>query len=108
MDAPSTEAAASHHEPSTDIPPPEPIPRTVTLGTRSSLLALVQANSVEKSLKEAWPKQQYAIHSMKTLGDRDKVTALYNFGGKSLWTRDLEVLLMDKQLDMIVHCLKGV
>ena len=79
----------------------------VAIGTRSSALALVQTESVEKALKQAWPDKQYAVHSMKTLGDRDKVTPLPNFNAKSLWTRDLEVLLLDGTLDIIVHSLKG-
>ncbi|KAI9667566.1 MAG: porphobilinogen deaminase [Bathelium mastoideum] len=81
---------------------------TITIGTRSSWLALVQTDSIEKALKQAWPNQQFAVHSMKTLGDRDKVTPLPDFNAKSLWTRDLEVLLLDGTLDMIVHSLKDM
>ncbi|KAI9693522.1 MAG: porphobilinogen deaminase [Bogoriella megaspora] len=83
-------------------------PRTVNIGTRSSLLALIQADEVEKALKQKWPTLQYAVHSMKTLGDRDKVTPLPSFNAKSLWTKDLEVLLLDGKLDMIVHCTKDM
>ncbi|KAL9096999.1 MAG: hypothetical protein Q9165_000963 [Trypethelium subeluteriae] len=82
--------------------------RKVTIGTRSSVLALVQTDEVEKALKQAWPDQHYAVHSMKTLGDRDKVTPLPEFNAKSLWTKDLEVLLLDGTLDMIVHSLKDM
>ena len=80
---------------------------SVTIGTRSSQLALVQTESVGQALQQAWPGQQYAVHSMRTLGDRDKVTPLPDFNAKSLWTHDLEMLLLDGTLDMIVHSLKG-
>jgi hydroxymethylbilane synthase len=44
---------------------------------------------------------------MDPLGDRDKVTALYKFGEKSLWTGELEELLEKGEVDAIVHSLKG-
>ncbi|KAL9073515.1 MAG: hypothetical protein Q9157_004720, partial [Trypethelium eluteriae] len=80
--------------PASTIPEPQsdtgPSTQKVTIGTRSSVLALVQTNEVENALKQAWPDQHYAVHSMKTLGDRDKVTPLPEFNAKSLWTKDLE------------------
>ncbi|KKY31373.1 putative porphobilinogen deaminase [Diaporthe ampelina] len=46
------------------------------------------------------------VKALRTLGDKDQSTALYNFGAKSLWTTELEEKLTSGQLDVIVHCLK--
>ena len=40
--------------------------------------------------------------------DRDQNTALYNFGGKGLWTSQLEERLVNKELDIVVHSLKDM
>ncbi|KAK8150828.1 porphobilinogen deaminase [Beauveria asiatica] len=45
---------------------------------------------------------------MRTLGDRDKITALYSFEGKNLWTSELEDKLTAGKVDVIVHCLKDM
>ena len=45
---------------------------------------------------------------MATIGDKNQVTALHEFGAKSLWTHELEAQLLDGRLDCIVHCLKDM
>lgn len=45
---------------------------------------------------------------MSTAGDRNKVEPLYLMGAKALWTKDLEVALLDNVVDCIVHSLKDV
>lgn len=77
------------------------------LGTRRSNLAAVQTEGVRDSLLKVAPDRTFEIEAMRTLGDKDKLTALYNFGGKNLWTSELEEKLTAGQLDVIVHCLKG-
>ncbi|EKG16519.1 hypothetical protein MPH_06295 [Macrophomina phaseolina MS6] len=79
----------------------------VNIGTRRSVLARIQADLVEASLKEAWPERKYKIHAMATMGDKNQTTALHEFGAKSLWTHELEAMLAKGELDLIVHCLKG-
>lgn len=80
---------------------------TVNIGTRRSLLARVQADSVAKELRKAWPERKYEIHAMATMGDNNQVTPLHEFNAKALWTYELEELLEKGDLTMIVHCLKG-
>jgi hydroxymethylbilane synthase len=77
------------------------------IGTRRSNLAVVQAEGIRDSLKRIAPKRSYEIETLRTLGDRDQLTALYDFGAKSLWTTELEEKLVSGELDVIVHCLKG-
>jgi hydroxymethylbilane synthase len=59
-------------------------------------------------LKKAHPETQYEIHAMATMGDKNQVTALHEFGAKSLWTHELEAQLLEGKLDLIVHCLKDM
>lgn len=59
-------------------------------------------------LKKAHPEVEYEIHAMSTMGDKNQVTALHEFGAKSLWTHELEAQLLDGGLDIIVHCLKDM
>ncbi|KAL4893780.1 porphobilinogen deaminase, dipyromethane cofactor binding domain-containing protein [Aspergillus ambiguus] len=80
----------------------------IRIGTRRSNLAIIQAEGIRDRLQKTAPEQAYEICAIRTLGDRDKQTALYNFGAKSLWTSDLEEKLVAGELDVIVHCLKDV
>lgn len=59
-------------------------------------------------LKKSHPEVQYEIHAMSTMGDKNQVTALHEFGAKSLWTHELEAHLLEGKLDFIVHCLKDM
>ena len=81
---------------------------TIRIGTRRSALAVVQAEMVLADLKKSHPEVQYEIHAMSTMGDKDQVTALHEFGAKSLWTHELEAQLLEGKLDIIVHCLKDM
>ena len=81
--------------------------RTFTIGTRSSELALLQADIVANVLRKARPDCKFEILSKKTAGDRNKVIALQEFAAKNLWTEELEELLIVGKVDFIVHSLKG-
>ncbi|CAG8073178.1 unnamed protein product [Penicillium nalgiovense] len=80
----------------------------VRIGTRRSNLAVVQAEGIRDSLKKIAPDRSYEIETLRTLGDRDQLTALYDFGAKSLWTTELEEKLVSGEIDVIVHCLKDM
>lgn len=80
----------------------------INVGTRKSPLALAQTNIVVDALKAQFPDHEFPIHGMTTTGDRDQNTALYNFGGKGLWTSQLEERLVNKELDLVVHSLKDM
>jgi hydroxymethylbilane synthase len=77
------------------------------IGTRRSNLAIIQAEGIRNSLQKLAPHRTFEIEALRTLGDKDKSTALYNFGAKSLWTNELEEKLTSGELDLVVHCLKG-
>lgn len=86
---------------------PSTVQSPLRIGTRRSNLAVIQAEGIRDRLREIAPDQIYEIETLRTLGDRDQLTALYNFGAKSLWTTELEEKLTSGELDVIVHCLKG-
>ncbi|KAL3423868.1 porphobilinogen deaminase [Phlyctema vagabunda] len=85
-----------------------PSTTTIHIGTRKSLLALKQTDIVHRALKKAFPDYEYEIHAMSTMGDKNQVTALHDFGAKSLWTHELEAGLLENRLDIIVHSLKDM
>ncbi|KAI9758997.1 MAG: hypothetical protein M4579_002660 [Chaenotheca gracillima] len=79
----------------------------VNIGSRKSRLAVIQTEIVRTALREAWPDLQFEVQTMSTAGDKDGTTALHSMAAKSLWTEELEVLLLDRRLDLIVHSLKA-
>jgi hydroxymethylbilane synthase len=84
----------------------------VNIGTRNSALAQIQARAVAAALKSAHPERTYNICPVIVQGDRDKITPLQQLSqgenAKSLWTGELESMLEKGDLDIIVHCLKGM
>lgn len=84
----------------------------VNIGTRNSTLAQIQARAVAAALKSVHPERTYNICPVVVEGDRDKITPLQQLSqgenAKSLWTGELETMLENGDLDVIVHCLKGM
>ena len=82
--------------------------RKFVLASRASQLAKVQTYMVQDTLKAAFPAAQLEASFMTTGGDHNQSQALYLLGGKSLWTKELEVALKEGVVDMLVHCYKDV
>ena len=76
--------------------------RKLIIGTRGSPLALYQANLVQSLLA-----CESEIHILKTSGDTIKGD-LKEFGGKGLFTKELEEALIDGRVDLAVHSMKDV
>ncbi|KAL2104969.1 hypothetical protein VUR80DRAFT_9245 [Thermomyces stellatus] len=88
---------------------PAPAGRTtINVGTRQSALALKQTNIVIAGLQALRPSLTFNVNAMTTTGDKNLETALYKFGGKGLWTSELEAKLVNGDLDIIVHSLKDM
>ena len=101
MSAPSDTRISSENEPNAP-------PRTITIGSRNSKLALIQTEVVRASLRSHFPHLNFEIKSMATTGDNNLTKSLYSFGEKSLWTKELEELMLEGSVDLIVHSLKGL
>src|SRR6188472_1287326 len=84
--------------------------RNPRLGTRGSLLALIQARKIASALEvvERWPAGHVEIVPIKTSGDKIADRPLAEVGGKSLWTKELDAALLAGEIDFAVHSMKDV
>ncbi len=84
--------------------------RPIRIGTRGSDLALVQARTVAAALAETngLAADQFEIIPIQTTGDAEKERRLSEIGGKGLFTKEIEVALHDKRIDIAVHSMKDV
>lgn len=80
--------------------------KTLIIGSRGSALALWQARHVQHMLEKIGLKGHIQI--VKTRGDKILDVPLGKIGGKGLFTKELEELLLSKEIDMAVHSLKDV
>ncbi|KAI0369959.1 porphobilinogen deaminase [Pilatotrama ljubarskyi] len=83
-------------------------PRKYTLASRSSQLAQIQTNIVRDALAALHPSVEFDTSFMTTGGDQNQSQALYLLGGKALWTKELEVAMLEGSVDMLVHSFKDV
>lgn len=84
--------------------------KTFRLGTRESPLALVQTHEVISALEYYHPtlKGRFEIIPMKTMGDTIADRSLTDVGGKSLFTKEIEMALLNGTIDLAVHSMKDV
>jgi len=81
---------------------------TIKIGTRGSKLALYQANRVKEELDLHFPEIKSEIVVINTKGDKILDVALSKIGDKGLFTKELEVALMNGEIHMAVHSLKDM
>ncbi len=79
----------------------------IIIGSRDSELAMIQTNHVKQSLEVKFPHLKFEVVSMKTIGDKNLEQPLKDVG-KSLFTKELETLLLANQCDFVVHSLKDM
>lgn len=83
-------------------------PRTIRIGSRKSQLALVQTYWVQEQLKNCFPDITFEVHTMSTQGDKILDVALAKIGDKGLFTKELEVGMLNQEIDFAVHSLKDL
>lgn len=81
---------------------------SVRIATRESPLALWQANFVADEIRRVAPGQRVELVPLSTLGDRDRVEPLRQFGGLGVFTREVQKAVLDKNADIAVHSLKDL
>ena len=81
---------------------------TLVIGTRSSKLALWQADYVADCLRRQYPGLTVEKRLMKTKGDKILDAPLAKIGGKGLFTKELEQAMLDGEIDLAVHSLKDM
>ncbi len=79
-----------------------------TIGSRKSELALVQTHWVHGQLQKHHPNLEFAIQTMETQGDIILDVALAKIGDKGLFTKELELGMIQGQIDLAVHSLKDL
>jgi hydroxymethylbilane synthase len=82
--------------------------RTLKLGTRGSLLARTQSQTVADALQLLHPELRVEFHIVKTSGDQITDRPLHDIGGKGLFVRELELALLNKTIDFAVHSFKDM
>ena len=81
---------------------------TIIIGTRSSKLALWQADYVMDCLQKKYPELHVEKKLMTTKGDKILDAPLAKIGGKGLFTKELEQDMLERGIDIAVHSLKDM
>jgi hydroxymethylbilane synthase len=84
--------------------------RKFLIGTRGSPLALWQANHVRALVIAAHGlgEDAVALKPIITSGDRIRDKPLRDFGGKGLFTKEIDEALISKTIDLAVHSMKDL
>lgn len=81
---------------------------SIIIGTRGSQLAMYQAHRVRDELIKHYPTKKIDIRIIQTKGDIILDVALSKIGDKGLFTKELEVELLNGNIDVAVHSLKDL
>jgi hydroxymethylbilane synthase len=80
--------------------------KVLRIGTRDSQLAVWQATLVQSFLKEHGVASELVY--IKSEGDIDTVTPLYELGVQGVFTKTLDAALLNNRIDLAVHSMKDV
>jgi len=80
--------------------------RPIRIGTRDSALALWQANKVAKLLADN--NHPNVLHTIKSAGDLNLTKPIYQIGISGVFTRSLDLALLNEEIDIAVHSMKDV
>ena len=81
--------------------------KALRIGTRGSALALWQARSIARALREATSVEPEVV-IIKTSGDKFQQTSFSQIGTKGVFIKELEDALLDGRIDLAVHSMKDV
>lgn len=80
--------------------------KVLRIGTRESQLAVWQANRVKELLLRESCESELVY--LKSEGDIDLQTPLYEIGVQGIFTRSLDIALLNNRIDLAVHSMKDV
>jgi len=80
--------------------------KLLRIGTRESQLAVWQATQVKDLLAKAGHDSELVY--IKSEGDLDLQTPLYEIGVQGIFTRTLDIALLNNRIDLAVHSFKDV
>lgn len=82
--------------------------KKVIVGSRDSVLAMWQTKFVVEQLMAVTDQYEFEIVSLKTKGDKILDVSLAKIGDKGLFTKELEVGLLQGEIDFAVHSMKDM
>jgi len=80
--------------------------KTIRIGTRDSELALWQAKTVQQKLENLGYSTE--LIKLKSTGDLVLNKPLYELGIVGVFTRNLDIAMLNEEIDIAVHSLKDV
>ena len=81
---------------------------TLTIATRKSPLARWQAQYVQQQLLAHYPHLTINIIGQTTAGDKTQDKPLADIGGKDLFVKELQQMLLNNEADIAVHSIKDM
>ena len=80
--------------------------KVIRIGTRESQLAVWQATLVQQELSKNG--YQSELIYIKSDGDLDLLTPIYEFGVQGVFTKSLDIAVLNNTIDIAVHSMKDV
>jgi len=80
----------------------------IRIATRTSQLALWQANYVRDRILECVEDCPVELVDVSTIGDRDRATALASMGGQGVFTKEVQNAVLSGKAELAVHSLKDL
>ena len=86
-----------------------PFPRpALRIATRASHLALWQSRYIKDLISDIAPEIAVELVHVSTTGDRDQVESLRTLGSFGVFTREVQLAVLDGRADLAVHSLKDL
>lgn len=82
--------------------------KKLVIATRRSQLALWQSEYIKAELLKHYPDMEIELQEFVTKGDKILDVPLAKIGGKGLFTKELEVAMLEGNAHLAVHSLKDV
>ena len=82
--------------------------KKLVIATRRSQLALWQSEFVKSELQKHYPEMEISLQEFVTKGDKILDVPLAKIGGKGLFTKELEIAMLEGEAHLAVHSLKDV
>jgi len=79
----------------------------IIIGSRGSKLALIYAEKVKYALDNVF-KKNIEIKVISTTGDENQNDRLSEIGGKGHFSKNIELHLLSKKIDLAVHAFKDM
>ena len=80
----------------------------LVIASRKSQLAMWQSEYIKAELQKHYPEMEIEIKEFLTKGDKILDVPLAKIGGKGLFTKELEIAMLEGHADLAVHSLKDV